>query len=382
MPAGRLANPEHRPTHDWPTRPINYKPPPAKKCNYQAINRSRIAALGALNRERKDAQANQAALLARRSSPFDAVTPRVYEPRPTSAPPTPRPQSSVVSGSHLGASARVRQASAKPHDGAFAMPKPSAPPGRVGTVWAPPPLMYQVLPDRVEAAAAAMAGGGSGEQCRRERRKAAVPTRDDLLADAASRQPTSARVCSDGAQNFLKLNAESVATTPRKPTTVLAGAPKGTTAMGGRPDERLGSPMTDECKSRFHGRVPPYLLTRKLELAGKLAAAAAAAAPRECPVGTHILPEGERREMLVLIAKAQEKVHAELDEMPLIIDTYGLKLKHEGLTKQLNQLQAAETAFSRSKVVVADEQPTQTADAIDVTTLPYEAVAPVPVDIE
>ena len=42
-----------------------------------------------------------------------------------------------------------------------------------------------------------------------------------------------ARVASDGSRDFVKLNAETAVSTPRKPATVLAGAPKGTTAMSG-----------------------------------------------------------------------------------------------------------------------------------------------------
>ena len=40
--------------------------------------------------------------------------------------------------------------------------------------------------------------------------------------------------------------------------------------------------------------------------------------------------------------------------MPFVISSYGMKCKHEALTKQLNELEAAETAFSRKKVIVAD----------------------------
>ena len=101
-------------------------------------------------------------------------------------------------------------------------------------------------------------------------------------------------------------------------------------------------------------------LDRKLELAEKAAAAAAAAAPRECPEGTRILPEEERLHVLELVKKGQEKVHAQLDTLPFVIDSYGLRTKHETLTRQLNQLAAAETAFSRKKVIVADD-----ADAMD-----------------
>ena len=39
MPVARLANPEHRTTIDWPTRPVAYRPAPAKAHNYAADNR-------------------------------------------------------------------------------------------------------------------------------------------------------------------------------------------------------------------------------------------------------------------------------------------------------------------------------------------------------
>jgi predicted nucleotidyltransferase len=60
------------------------------------------------------------------------------------------------------------------------------------------------------------------------------------------------------------------------------------------PATARGAPAPGAVKSRFHARVPPYLLDRKLELAEKAAAVAAAAAPRECPEGTHVLDEEER----------------------------------------------------------------------------------------
>ena len=39
-----------------------------------------------------------------------------------------------------------------------------------------------------------------------------------------------------------------------------------------------------------------------------------------------------------MIAKGQAKVHADLDKMPFVCDTYGLRTRHETLTQQLQQL--------------------------------------------
>ena len=43
--------------------------------------------------------------------------------------------------------------------------------------------------------------------------------------------------------------------------------------------------------------------------------------------------------------------------MPFVVDTYGLRKKHNALHQQLAQLDAAESAFSRKKVIVAIDAP-------------------------
>ena len=195
----------------------------------------------------------------------------------------------------------------------FACPKPSGPAGRAFTAWAAPPLLYEGL---------------DAELPRRQKRNPPVPRREP---------PPPAPPAVD----FVKRNAELSSLTPRKH----------------RAPTSPGSPPGTAEKSKYHGRVPPYLLDRKLELAQKAAAVEAAKAPRVCPEGTRILPESERVEVLAKVKAAQVKVHAELDKMPFVVDTFGLKQKHQVLTKQLAQLSAAEAAFTRSKVIVADEGP-------------------------
>lgn len=196
----------------------------------------------------------------------------------------------------------------------FTCPKPTGPAGRAFTAWAPPPLQNEGL---------------AADLPRRQKRNPPVPLREP---PPPKPEPV----------DFVKRNAEMSALTPRKQraTPSSPGSPPGTAE-----------------KSKYHGRVPPYLLDRKLELARKAAAAEAAKAPRESPEGTRVLPEAERVETLAKVKAAQAKVNAELDKMPFVVDTFGLKQKHEALTKQLAQLAAAEAAFTRSKVIVADDAP-------------------------
>lgn len=41
--------------------------------------------------------------------------------------------------------------------------------------------------------------------------------------------------------------------------------------------------------------------------------------------------------------------------MPFVIDTLGLRQRHDRLMKQLEELNAADRAFSRKKVIVSDD---------------------------
>ena len=83
--------------------------------------------------------------------------------------------------------------------------------------------------------------------------------------------------------------------------------------------------------------------------------------------------------MLEMIAKGQAKVHADLDKMPFVCDTYGLRTRHETLTQQLQQLEHAEKAFGHPKVIVTDAKPEE-----EPLPPPEEEPAPVveePVDV-
>jgi hypothetical protein len=279
-----------------------------KPHDFSRDNRAHIKALQKLNEQRR--QAAEAAKTPKASPRFANVESRVAAAlaRPATADPALPPRK-------------------PPEPKPFACPKPDGPAGRVFTAWAPPPLLYEGMPEHEPGA-----------------RKPPVPRRDELAAPPAA--PT---------VDFVKRNAELSSLTPRK--TVAAAAP--------------GSPPGTGGKSRHHGRLPPYLLDRKLELAQQAEERAARARPRECPEGTHFLEELERVRVLGLVRDGQRKLHAELDKMPFVIDTHGLRAKHEALSLQLTQLEAAEKAFSRRKVVVQDEE-----------TMPDELPAPLPPSLE
>ena len=173
--------------------------------------------------------------------------------------------------------------------------------------WAQPPPISTLAPDAADAL----------KQAHRIKTKPPVPPR-----------PTSAPSRPATAENILARNARAAASTPKRterPSPALTPSPSGMYSKG-----------------PSHATLPAYLLDRKLEVAAAVAAREAAARPRECPPGTHILPEGERVAILAGVRESKAKVEAELDGMPFVKHTLGLRLRHDSLKKELDELDAAE----------------------------------------
>ena len=202
-------------------------------------NRLRIKEMQRLNVERRAAEAAEAARKAGRASPrYGAISSRVAEQlsRPASAPSLPpRPTTPR----------------------AFGAGKPAPDPTGIATAWNPPALLVAREAPAASAAAALL---------QRAKLKPAVPRMSELEL-GSSRQEV----------DFVQRNITRATSTPKR------SAAKPTS-------EDAETPRTGEAQ-RHRGRVPAYLLDRKLEMAALKAEREAAAAPRECPEGTYILPE-------------------------------------------------------------------------------------------
>ncbi|KAL1507430.1 hypothetical protein AB1Y20_008269 [Prymnesium parvum] len=213
----------------------------------------------------------------------------------------------------------------------FMAGKPAADRTGIATAWAVPPL----LESEREGAPSA---GVAATLVARATTKPPVPSAAELA------RPASARAEKD----FVARNVSNASRTPRRGKKTPAASP-----------ETTG-------KTHQRGRLPAYLLDRKLEMAKEAAEREAAAKPRECPEGTHVMPEEERHRVLELVRSNREKVNALLDAMPFVIDSYGLKTKHKSLMKQLAELDDADRTFSRKKVIVADDAPRVVVPPVDV----------------
>lgn len=136
------------------------------------------------------------------------------------------------------------------------------------------------------------------------------------------------------------------------------------------------------------GKLPSYLIDRKLEIARIQAEEAANALPPGVPPNHRILPKVFKAShahttacagapphttvpsiasqsvatsqedcvrVLEQIRASRVEVEKELDCFPFVIDTPTQKARHSQLLKELKQLETAEEAFSRKRVVVADD---------------------------
>ena len=171
--------------------------------------------------------------------------------------------------------------------------------------------------------------------------------RAEASRSTPSRPPSASKV------DFVKWNVETARyATPRTP------------AAGARTISRLGASSPFQ-KSPSYGKVPAYILDRKLELA-KLARED----PRQIPKGYHVMAEDARLKMLDSLRQSKEHVNAQLGSFRFVIDTPGQIKKHQQLNQELDDLEAAEIAYSRSQVLVVGEEsdpPTAPRDGVDET---------------
>lgn len=119
----------------------------------------------------------------------------------------------------------------------------------------------------------------------------------------------------------------------------------------GREDE----PEEEEHKRSF-GKVPEYLVRRKLERAAEEAKARELEErTRGCPPGMMVMPEAERLETLGALQDSYEEVKKQLGRMPLVIETRSQIRRQEALEAKLQEIEDAIKIFSRPKVFVKQD---------------------------
>jgi hypothetical protein len=122
------------------------------------------------------------------------------------------------------------------------------------------------------------------------------------------------------------------------------------------PRNTKNSQQEDYTKREGYGKVPNYLIQRKVELARQAEERRAAQEAEAVPAGMRIMPEEERLETLELLAKSKHEAYNQLHQMPFVCDTPSQRRAKEEVEKRITELEQAEHAFSRKRVLVkADE---------------------------
>ncbi|KNC54410.1 flagellar/basal body protein [Thecamonas trahens ATCC 50062] len=114
-----------------------------------------------------------------------------------------------------------------------------------------------------------------------------------------------------------------------------------------------GSRASDDPRNRpDFGKVPEYLIKRKIEAAKQEIEAEAAKPDPDCPPGMVRMPEAERLETLQLLEGNRADIIQQLNTMPLRCDTFGLKRKKHLLESKLQEADEAIKIFSKPKVFI------------------------------
>jgi len=100
------------------------------------------------------------------------------------------------------------------------------------------------------------------------------------------------------------------------------------------------------------GKVPDYLIKRRLEMAEKKALEQARTESAKIPTGMRIMPEEEKAETLTFLETNKLNVEASLQHLPLVVETPSMKRKEKNLREKLKQIENAINIFSKPVVYV------------------------------
>ncbi|GAX83094.1 hypothetical protein CEUSTIGMA_g10520.t1 [Chlamydomonas eustigma] len=100
------------------------------------------------------------------------------------------------------------------------------------------------------------------------------------------------------------------------------------------------------------GRVPTYLLQRKIDLIDQQESEMRAREAALIPPGMRLLPEDERLETLTVLQKNRHEVERALQALPLRIETPGQIRRRDELERRLREIEEGLKVFARPKVLV------------------------------
>ena len=163
--------------------------------------------------------------------------------------------------------------------------------------------------------------------------KPRVPRRAELAAAQEQQQPAAPHKDFISENNALARNAKAKCS-PTKHKGVAA------------PAERH--------KHGAYGKVPAYLASRKQQWAEQEEQRRIEAGDPDCPRGMKLMPESERMETLGALRKSQREGAAQLQKLPLHVETQSQMKRKAELEGKMKEIEEAIAIFSRTKVFISD----------------------------
>ena len=183
-------------------------------------------------------------------------------------------------------------------------------------------------------------GIGNIEPREKTRMKPAVPSRAECRQSTPTRPQTQ--------QDYIRQNALATirpqSATPQRPSAA-------------RPLQALTNNRPDTApKHGQFGKVPAYLLKRKEEQLRQHAQVMQTRKeyPIDCPPGMRVMKNDDRLATLRQLEDSRLQLLKALADMPMIVDSLGLKQKKTSLEARLRDVEKALTIYSRTRVFVRD----------------------------
>ncbi|KAG1658694.1 hypothetical protein FOA52_013634 [Chlamydomonas sp. UWO 241] len=130
-----------------------------------------------------------------------------------------------------------------------------------------------------------------------------------------------------------------------------AAAAAGALQAQQRASESAGKAAAGKVHADF-GRVPSYLLERKIEAIESEEAAMRAREIAKIPPGMRLLPESERLETLDALLRSKAEVERAMWALPLKVETLGQKRRKDELDARITDIEQGIKVFSRAQVIV------------------------------
>ena len=204
---------------------------------------------------------------------------------------------------------------------------------------------------------------GVRDQMRRDGKKPRNHARDNLMAirnqsaqnklqkEISEKLPTQKK-------NFAKVSSSKYGRSPPRRSSVSRGSSKDFISQNKSALQGIRCKKTEKEPEQLfkekenYGKLPRYLLERKIQLAEEYEKRREGERMALAPPGTRVMPEEERLQTLEMLESNKVEVERNLAQLPFVAETPSQIKAKTNLENRLKEIEEAERLFSRSVVYV------------------------------